>query len=168
MHELQDKWDIFFIHKRGRLTNETYAPNLTKVCTFGTVEEFWSVYSRLKRPTDLPKRVDMQVFKTGISPMWEDPMNMNGGEFVLRVKRIVSGRLFEKMLLGVIGNILKNVCGVVLNLRNSEDVLMLWNSDATIDIEQMKLDILELLEVPSDTRIQYTAHSSHLQSLANQ
>lgn len=35
------------------------------------VEEFWSVYSHLKRPNDLPSSINYHLFREGIAPMWE-------------------------------------------------------------------------------------------------
>ena len=51
---------------------------LSLVCTFGLfllrwqVEQFWSIYSHLKRPTELPSSINFHLFREGITPMWED------------------------------------------------------------------------------------------------
>lgn len=58
-----------------------------QVSTFSTIEEFWLVYSHLKRVDRLPFTSEFQVFRRGVKPMWEDPVNLNGGKWVFRFKR---------------------------------------------------------------------------------
>ncbi len=41
------------------------------MASFKTVEEFWSVYSHLMRPNDLPSSINYHLFREGIAPMWE-------------------------------------------------------------------------------------------------
>jgi translation initiation factor 4E len=49
--------------------------------TSNEVENFWSVYSILKRPGELGNISDYHVFKDGIRPIWED--NLNGGKWIV-------------------------------------------------------------------------------------
>lgn len=35
------------------------------------VEDFWAVYSHLRRARDLPIVSDYQLFKQGVRPVWE-------------------------------------------------------------------------------------------------
>lgn len=49
----------------------TYDQNLKLIGKFGSVEQFWSIYSHLVRPSELPSQCDFHLFKLGIKPMWE-------------------------------------------------------------------------------------------------
>jgi len=51
------------------------------------VEDFWAYYNHLVRPNDLPTSIDYQLFREGVSPLWEDPVNKNGGKWVVRLKK---------------------------------------------------------------------------------
>jgi translation initiation factor 4E len=44
---------------------------MKKLAAFSTVEEFFGVYSRMKRPQDLPILTDYFLFKEGLRPTWE-------------------------------------------------------------------------------------------------
>lgn len=36
-------------------------------------------------PADIANGTDLYIFKKGIKPMWEDPMNENGGRWLINV-----------------------------------------------------------------------------------
>lgn len=55
--------------------------------SFCSVEEFWQIYAHLKRVDRLPFTSEYQIFRKGVKPMWEDPVNVNGGKWVFRFKR---------------------------------------------------------------------------------
>lgn len=71
-----------------------------------SVEQFWNVYSHIQRPqgntylnllfailfSEFEKgsdKTDLHFFKQGIKPVWEDPSNVEGGKWILRVKKVV-------------------------------------------------------------------------------
>ena len=70
-------------------TNEvsflTYAGTTTKA--IGSLEQMWLALSSVKRGFELPVRAELLVFKTGINPVWEDPVNVKGGRWVFRFSR---------------------------------------------------------------------------------
>uniref|UniRef100_A0A2N9FBW2 mRNA cap-binding protein n=1 Tax=Fagus sylvatica TaxID=28930 RepID=A0A2N9FBW2_FAGSY len=61
------------------------------------VEGFWVCYCHLARPSSLPSPTDLHLFKDGIRPLWEDSANFNGGKWIIRFKKIVSGRFWEDL-----------------------------------------------------------------------
>ena len=50
--------------------------------TVGTIEDFWSVYHYIDGPAKLRSGCDYHLFKEGITPMWEDPANKEGGRWL--------------------------------------------------------------------------------------
>ena len=57
------------------------------------VEDFWRLYVHLRRPVDdRPTVCDYHVFREGIKPMWEDETNVNGGKWIVRLKKGVAAR----------------------------------------------------------------------------
>jgi translation initiation factor 4E len=90
------------------------------VAKFGSAEEFWQIYSFLKRPDQLPQGTNMQLFVDGIKPMWEDEANKNGGRWTLRVSKGYANKLWEDLILAMIGeqfSLENEINGIVLSIR---------------------------------------------------
>ena len=116
-HRLQNVWSVWE-HKRDALSGrEGYGTNMTKLCTFKTVEGFWRFANRIPPPSSMfttdtgskkfnEREIEgISVFKEGIRPEWEDPKNMHGGELSVR-RQMNIGQLdqwWEDLLLGIIG-----------------------------------------------------------------
>jgi translation initiation factor 4E len=133
------------------------------VASFSTAEEFWEVYQHLRRPSSLPVISDYHVFKQGIKPIWEDGRNANGGKWIVRLKKGIIDRLWENLVLALIGdefNVGDDICGAVLSLRTSEDIISIWNQ--TADAQKLKLKIRNtlknVLNLPNETIVEYKAH----------
>lgn len=94
------------------------------------MENFWDVYSHLKRPSLLPTVSDYHIFRKGVRPVWEDEANKRGGKWVVRLKKGVADRYWEDLLLAIVGDQFAEasdeVCGAVLSVRSGEDVLNVW------------------------------------------
>ena len=89
-------------------------------------------------------------------PVWEDPLNLSGGKWIIRLKKGVSDRIWEDLVLGIIGDQFDEcttgreheegngvhdcdseggenagewpeICGATLSVRQSEDILSVWN-----------------------------------------
>lgn len=52
---------------------------------------------------DVSEKVDFHMFKDGIKPVWEDQANCKGGKWILRLKKGLSSRIWENLLLAMIG-----------------------------------------------------------------
>lgn len=98
-----------------------------------TAQDFWKVYTRLKRPSALPIVSDYHLFKDGIRPVWEDEANKYGGKWIMRFKKGVMDRYWDDLLLAVMGDQFaeagEEVCGMVVSVRNGEDVLSVWTKN---------------------------------------
>ena len=130
-HNLRHSWVFWFrppISKSNGFVE--YEKTLHPMATFSTVEEFFSIYSHMKRPSTLPLVSDYHIFKKDIRPVWEDEENRSGGKWVVRLKKGVADRYWEDLLLAIIGDQFANatdeICGAVLSVRNGEDILSIW------------------------------------------
>lgn len=72
-HKLQYSYALWYSRRNpGKQTNvQSYDQNLKLVGRFGSVEQFWGLYSHLVRPSELSIHTDFHLFKEGIKPMWE-------------------------------------------------------------------------------------------------
>ncbi|KAF3253219.1 hypothetical protein TWF217_007485 [Orbilia oligospora] len=83
---------------------QDYEKSTQKIAAFSTVEEFWMIYSHLRKPRSLPHVSDYHLFKQGIRPVWEDHENRKGGKWIIRLKKGVSTRYWEDLVLAIIGD----------------------------------------------------------------
>ena len=141
------------------------------MASFHTIEEFWEVYSHMKRTGKLPLGCDYHLFDKGIRPMWEDPSNKYGGKWLIRLKKGVLPLLWERLLLAVIGGqfvsseiATHEITGCVASVRNGEDVISIWNRDSTDNKtkEAIRRKFIEVLGVPENTIVEYRTHDASL------
>ncbi|KII74462.1 Eukaryotic translation initiation factor 4E [Thelohanellus kitauei] len=88
-HPLQNSWMLWF-NKVNK--SHAFEAELVKIHVVKTVEEFWSVFDSVKHPGDLEFMAEISLFKVGIDPKWEDPLNYNGGRWVFEVDGNPRGR----------------------------------------------------------------------------
>ncbi|TPX70136.1 hypothetical protein SpCBS45565_g01907 [Spizellomyces sp. 'palustris'] len=162
-HPLRFTWVFWFMHREPGSKIQDYNNAIKKIATFSTVEEFWGVYSRLKRPMDLHNISDYHLFKQGIRPIWED--NLNGGKWIVRLKKGLASRYWESLVMAMIGDqfdVGGEICGAVISIRHSEDILSLWNQSA--DDGRVNLRIRDtmkrVLNLPPNCIMEYKAHKS--------
>ncbi|KAK6032045.1 eukaryotic initiation factor 4E, partial [Ostertagia ostertagi] len=120
----------FFLRPPGKFDPIEYAQNVQQIAAVRSVEQFWSVYRHIKRPCDIGEKVDVHFFKKGIKPVWEDEANIKGGKWILRLKKGLSSRIWENLLLAMAGEqflVGDEICGAVCSVRNQEDIVSLWN-----------------------------------------
>lgn len=69
-------------------TNEIEFPCYGKenqtVKSIASLEQMWLSMSVMKKLHDLSNGSELLVFKTGVNPVWEDPINAKGGRWVFR------------------------------------------------------------------------------------
>ncbi|KAL8870399.1 MAG: hypothetical protein Q9174_003552, partial [Haloplaca sp. 1 TL-2023] len=127
-HPIKHTWIVWYRSPAAKF--QDYEKSTVPLAQFSSVESFWTVYSYLKRPSTLPSVSDYHLFKKGIRPVWEDEENRRGGKWIVRLKKGVSDRYWEDLLLAIIGDQFaeagEEVCGAVLSVRSGEDVLSVW------------------------------------------
>ena len=157
-HSLSYPWTFTYFKK---VAIKSYEENTYTLGTTSTVEDFWRLYVHLRRPVDeRPTVCDYHVFREGIRPMWEDEANVNGGKWIVRLKKGLAARYWEEavraktlrrssepppprsalpvptsapQLLAVLGGQFRvgdEICGCVLSVRYQEDILSVWNRSA--------------------------------------
>jgi translation initiation factor 4E len=119
------------------------------------VESFWSLWTHLNPPSGLLPTTDYLLFHSGIRrPVWEDPLNLTGGKWIIRLKKGVADRIWEELILAIIGDQFREpkpsepsvetaenlsddsdsscgdcpeICGCTISVRQNEDILSVWN-----------------------------------------
>jgi translation initiation factor 4E len=92
--------------------------------------------------------------------MWEDPEHLQGGSFLIRLPRARICKLWERLLLNLIGEQFpQDVTGAVVTCRTNVGLLYLWHSTATAEKLRMKIakTLVKVLKLPNKTVIKYSA-----------
>jgi len=193
VHPLRHTWVFWFRAQRApgnKITN--YEEGIKKISPFSSVESFWSLWTHLHLPSTLVPTTDYLLFHSGVRrPVWEDPLNISGGKWIVRLKKGVADRIWEDLVLGIIGDQFdectpdkeheerndsrgehgKNVeewpeiCGATLSVRQSEDILSVWNRmDKDVKLrEKIRDTIRRVLHLPPSTIMEYKSNNDSMQ-----
>ncbi|KAI8391098.1 translation initiation factor eIF 4e-like domain-containing protein [Radiomyces spectabilis] len=166
-HPLRYTWVFWFMHRPPRAKITNYEGAMKRIAAFSSIEDFWAVYSHLTRPHDLPNISDYHLFKHGVRPVWEDNANINGGKWIVRLKKGLASRYWESLVLAIIGeqfDVNDEICGLVLSIRSSEDIISVWNKTSSNGRINLKIrdTIKKVLNLPQDTIMEYKTHNDAL------
>ena len=136
------------IKKISTFSSVSFWPKILMFCTMSDprspeqVEQFWSLYTHMNPPSALTPTTDYLLFHSGVRrPVWEDPLNLSGGKWIIRLKKGVSDRLWEDLVLAVLGEQFDDlqppadeepdewpgICGCTISVRPNEDIISVWN-----------------------------------------
>ncbi|KAI8906942.1 translation initiation factor eIF 4e-like domain-containing protein [Gorgonomyces haynaldii] len=159
MLPLQNQW-TFWNMQRSHGKIQDYTSEIKPLATVESVEQFWAVYSRLKRPGELQNVSDYHFFKKGIRPIWED--NLTGGKWIIRLKKGIASRYWEDLIISMAGEQFQTeeICGAVVSIRQTEDIISVWNKSADDGRTNLKIrdTIKRVLNLPPNCLIEYKAH----------
>eukprot|EP00760_Papus_ankaliazontas_P038283 PhM_4_TR9049/c0_g1_i1/m.9060/K03259/EIF4E; translation initiation factor 4E len=179
-HPLEETWVLWYNHRKIAHTNVSqWEDILTQLTEASTVEEFWSTYNNIKRPSSLEFGSDYHMFRRGVKPAWEDPANIQGGKWQLSIGPKEETRLdtlWEKLLLSMIGETLiddalleqfpeiyhnKVIVGTVMSRRRNNTRITVWTNDSTNEAMLLAIGrrLKEVLNV-TDLTLEFSAHNA--------
>ena len=99
--------------------------------------------------------------------MWEDEANVNGGKWIVRLKKGLAARYWEDVLLAILGgqfNCGDEICGAVLSVRYQEDILSIWNrsADSRKVCMQIRDTMRSVMGLPLDAVMEYKKHTDSM------
>jgi len=109
--------------------SEDFRSKIKEEARIKTIGELLYVIRRMKKLHDTKPITDLCLFKEGVEPMWEDPQNISGGKWILKIKKdTVDQRLFEKLMvwLAAVPFQTMEVNGIVVSVRGYQTILSLW------------------------------------------
>ncbi|KAF4319460.1 hypothetical protein BBO99_00005292 [Phytophthora kernoviae] len=167
-HPLQHRWVLWYDNPKKRHSTESWEENLKNVYTFNTVEDFWCLYNNILAPTKLAIGSNYHLFKDGIRPMWEDPVNAKGGKWIFTNPRSRKARLDEcwlYVMLSLIGETLQDeddICGAVVSVRKAQDRIAIWSATANAEDRQKAIGRgfrLALVDIGKNETLKYQSHA---------
>ena len=139
-HPLHCHWQ-FWYHKRVNKADPKepeerkdvpYRDQLIPLGKIATLEEFFGYYSRMHLVAEMPREVDLFLFRDGEVPMWEE--SPKGGIWISKCRKEDNvDAMWEALTFAMIGEQFadSNVIGVNLSLRGKERLIQIWLKDAS-------------------------------------
>jgi translation initiation factor 4E len=120
---------------------KNYEEGIKRIGAVHSVESFWAAFTRLTPPSQLLPTTDYLLFHQGVRrPIWEDTVNIQGGKWILRLRKGLADRVWEDLVLAVVGDQfadgeltrrekdgMPEICGISISVRMHEDIISLWN-----------------------------------------
>ncbi|OHT07831.1 Eukaryotic translation initiation factor 4E [Tritrichomonas foetus] len=132
-HPLPSSWEFWVIR-----TNYEY--EIERIVSFSTIEEFWKNYLQLPDITKM-KTGGFALFKKGIKPAWEDPVNQFGSK--ARILPQLNTEQFEYILRAMIGGTIDQKTAGTLNglyvNATKKMTVELWFGSKVAGIDQQVL-----------------------------
>ena len=134
-HTLNDKWDLYYHlphDKQWDLNSYKFiAKNISSLDTLIALND--------TIPEKIVKHCMLFVMKNGITPMWEDKQNRNGGSFSYKVSNKSVHKIWKRIYLMLIGKTLtsdkahRKITGITLSPKKNFCILKIWftNCDET-------------------------------------
>lgn len=105
-----------------------------KICQFKTIEESIGITESL--PPDLIKNCMLFIMRDGITPMWEDPKNRNGGCFSYKVSNKNVFEVWRDLTYVLIGesissnnSFVNSVTGITVSPKKNFCIIKIWTTN---------------------------------------
>ncbi|KAL5237996.1 hypothetical protein ACI65C_005406 [Semiaphis heraclei] len=132
-HYLANKWTLWFYEKK----NKNWEENINELSTFDTVEDFWSLFNHIKRPSQLAWQSHYSYFKYGIKPNQDDEKNSAGGCWLLQLPSVKKCTLVDEywrqIMMSLIGEVYESseINGAVVSVQNLGTKISVWTNNAS-------------------------------------
>jgi len=145
-----DIWKVWFdqpAQSKG-MSKGQFEDSMKVLGTFNTMADFWDRFSNLMHEK-LPTKSNVRVFQSNVRPLWEDPINCDGGKWIVVVPKQKSVGVFNEVLAAMVGGKFEcEVSGLVLSKKVREDLVSVWTPSGlpVSSLEVLRDNISKLLE----------------------
>ena len=149
-----DTWEIWYHHTKDIWTIDGYK----NIYSINNGIDFWKLYNNWDSIDGLIGK-HYFIMKNNVKPVWEDPININGGCWSFKINNNTVSELWEDLSVLLVTNELvegTEVVGLSISVKkNNTCVVKIWNTDSgTNSIKHINRDILKKWK----TDIIYIAH----------
>ncbi|XP_034193466.1 eukaryotic translation initiation factor 4E type 3-A isoform X1 [Osmia lignaria lignaria] len=165
---LQSSWTFWLGRAISASTVEEYKTNLLKIYTVNTVQGFWAVFNNIPSVKYIQVRWNYHLMRDERYPLWEEPVNQHGGTWRLKCHKSDTEKIWKEVVLAAIGEQFDEcvaegdeVCGVTASVRDREDVVDIWNTNAALASKATVLEKVQSLLPNVNCTKFYKPHQSH-------
>jgi hypothetical protein len=146
-HSLLDKWNLYYhLPQDKNWELSSYTVILDKI---DTVEKVISINEAIHE--NIVKNCMLFVMREGITPMWEDPRNRNGGCFSYKVVNKMVGEVWRSLFYALCGESLcvndahnKHVNGITISPKKNFCIIKIWLDTSSLQDPNIILSIPNL------------------------
>jgi len=148
-HSLIGKWNLYYHlphNKNWDLASYTIIMN-----SIDTIEKVISLNESIHE--NVVKNCMLFVMREGITPMWEDPRNRNGGCFSYKVINKAVVEVWKNLFYGLCGESLcvdnnynKHVNGITISPKKNFCIIKIWLDTSSLQDPNMIIQIPNLLK----------------------
>jgi hypothetical protein len=128
-YPLLNKWNLF-----AHLPHDTNwsLKSYTNICTFEEIDQVLATLNNMSEK--LIKNCMLFVMKEGITPLWEDENNRNGGCFSYKVNNYQVVEIWKKLCYCLVGESLiskesHNLTGITISPKKNFCIIKIWLGD---------------------------------------
>ena len=130
LHNLSDKWTIW-----AHLPHDIdwSLKSYSKILTFNHIEEIITLNNTI--PEIMIKNCMLFMMKDGITPIWEDKKNRNGGCFSYRISNKHIAEIWNTLCYKIVGKtccknkkLLETINGITVSPKKNFCILKIWLS----------------------------------------
>ncbi|KNH09277.1 Eif4e translation initiation factor [Perkinsela sp. CCAP 1560/4] len=178
-HPLHQSWIMWYDYQRF-VNQSNPRDGLHKLSTIADVEGFWNVVDTIKPASSLAFGANYHFFKDGVRPEWEDPANIDGGKWNIRIVDEEADKIdsaWERTLMGLIGEYIFDplerkhqgieciVTGAVLARRRLNTRIELWCNRCFDDDETVKDIECRIREIAGlEVKLSFHPHKKSIKS----
>lgn len=129
--ELSSQWNIWYHHEKDNWKISGYK----KIYEIKTVKDFWKFYNNWDKVGGVTNK-HFFIMKEGVNPIWEDPLNINGGCWSFKIQEEQAEELWEDLSTYLVCNKLcltipEEIMGLSVCLKkNNNTVIKIWNKNS--------------------------------------
>jgi len=128
--KFNDKWNLWYHHEKDNWKISGFK----KIYEINTIADFWKLHNNWDKLKGINSK-HYFLMKNDIQPIWEDPVNLNGGCWSYKIHEEQSENLWNELASylvceQIINNPDESV-GLSISLKkNNYSVIKIWNVDS--------------------------------------
>ena len=154
---LKNNWVLWYHHEKDNWKLSGYK----QIYQIKTIQDFWQLYNNLDKLGGITFK-HFFLMKNNISPIWEDPININGGCWSFKIQEDNVEELWEDLSTYLVTEKLSkmqhDITGLSICLKkNNYSVIKIWNKNSKENslallnetiLKKWGMDIIYIAHIP--------------------